>query len=395
MLVRIFIVAALVIVQSLMLVAPGVAETPTSSTEDDWDVATGGHFFSQTGGGNPGFGFAVNDAEGIPFWSQFKQEGGVSALGYPVSKRFVWDGYTTQVFQRGVLTWHAQEKQVVKLNLLDVLHDRGKDDWLQANKGVPKPLDAANFDKGKSWPEVVAGRQALLDVNPAIKAAYFAVPNPIERYGLPTSQVVDTPGYAVVRLQRAVIQQWKNDAPWAKAGEVTVALAGDLARESGLFPAGDVWKAEDGTKLPPKWGWQVANRVIPEGEHWIDVSISDQSITAMAGAQAVFRAPATTGKPTFPSPEGTFYIYSRVYNETMDSLTLDIPHDSPEGYDLKNIYYTQYFREGGYAIHTNYWQPDSVFGAVPTSHGCVGMHVEDAKFFWEFANYGTKIVIHK
>jgi hypothetical protein len=34
-----------------------------------------------------------------------------------------------------------------------------------------------------------------------------------------------------------VLQQWKQDVPWAKAGQVTVALGGDIAKEVGLVPA--------------------------------------------------------------------------------------------------------------------------------------------------------------
>ena len=36
--------------------------------------------------------------------------------------------------------------------------------------------------------------------------------------------------------QRAVIQQWKVDVPWARAGETTVANGGDVAKEAGLLP---------------------------------------------------------------------------------------------------------------------------------------------------------------
>jgi hypothetical protein len=41
----------------------------------------------------------------------------------------------------------------------------------------------------------------------------------------------------VVRTQRAVLQLWKHDEPWARAGDVTVANGGDLAKALGLFPA--------------------------------------------------------------------------------------------------------------------------------------------------------------
>ena len=40
----------------------------------------------------------------------------------------------------------------------------------------------------------------------------------------------------VVRAQRAVFQYWKEDVPWAKKGEVTLANSGDLAKEAGVFP---------------------------------------------------------------------------------------------------------------------------------------------------------------
>src|SRR5207244_6861639 len=36
---------------------------------------------------------------------------------------------------------------------------------------------------------------------------------------------------------------WKQDVPWAKAGEVTVALGGDIAKELGVLP--------DATALQP------------------------------------------------------------------------------------------------------------------------------------------------
>jgi len=41
----------------------------------------------------------------------------------------------------------------------------------------------------------------------------------------------------VVRTQRAVLQLWQRDEPWARAGDVTVANGGDVAKAWGLFPA--------------------------------------------------------------------------------------------------------------------------------------------------------------
>jgi hypothetical protein len=46
----------------------------------------------------------------------------------------------------------------------------------------------------------------------------------------------DMGGVIVLRAQRKVYQQWLGDRPWARAGEVTVANGGDLAKEGGLLP---------------------------------------------------------------------------------------------------------------------------------------------------------------
>src|SRR5262249_20794581 len=75
------------------------------------------------------------------------------------------------------------------------------------------------------------------DGYPALKAKYLGVVgDPIQANGLPVSDVVDMGDALVVRCQRVVLQQWKKDVPWAKAGEVTVALGGDIAKEAGILP---------------------------------------------------------------------------------------------------------------------------------------------------------------
>src|SRR5687767_10925252 len=59
----------------------------------DFDIPNG-HFYTQAGGGAGGF--AITDNDGMLFWSEFQRLGGVPALGYPISSRFVWDGFTVQ-----------------------------------------------------------------------------------------------------------------------------------------------------------------------------------------------------------------------------------------------------------------------------------------------------------
>ena len=206
-----------------------------TAAPQDWDVP-GGHFFTQTGGGT-GYGYAVTDDDGVRFWSEFRRLGGVPALGYPVSQRLEWDGFTAQVFQRAVFQWRPEVGQVNLVNVFDRLHELGQDGYLQAVRQTPPPKEWSD-EEGLPWDEVVRRRVAVLDAWPALRAKYYsAVGDPVQTYGLPTSDVVDEGNHYAVRAQRSVLQQWKEDVPWARAGEVTVALGGDILKELGVLPA--------------------------------------------------------------------------------------------------------------------------------------------------------------
>jgi lipoprotein-anchoring transpeptidase ErfK/SrfK len=131
-----------------------------------------------------------------------------------------------------------------------------------------------------------------------------------------------------------------------------------------------------------------------EDERWIAVNLTTQRAMAFVGAQPVRVALVTTGMPGWETPTGDFRIYQRVENETMDSVALGIPIDSPDGWYVDNVLYTQYVFSG-ITLHYNYWRPQSYFGNIPSSHGCVGLGYSDAKFFWDFAGIGTRVVIYE
>jgi hypothetical protein len=202
----------------------------------DWDLPTGGHFFTQAGGG-ANKGYAVTNESGVNFWNEFNRLGGVQAIGYPVSQRFQLNGYTCQAFQKVVMQWQAASGTAAFVNVFDLLHDGGIDDWLLSVRQTPKPLQD-DFTAGLDWNATVAKRLALLDSNSAIKAQYNAViGDPVHMNGLPTSAITDMGDSYAIRCQRIVIQQWKKDVPWASAGQVTVANGGDITKEAGTLPA--------------------------------------------------------------------------------------------------------------------------------------------------------------
>ena len=132
-----------------------------------------------------------------------------------------------------------------------------------------------------------------------------------------------------------------------------------------------------------------------EEEKWIDVSLSEQTVRAMVGEQAVHVAAATSGAPGFETPGGTHYVEpdGRVVLERMTASQAGY-NPSQASYDAERVLFTQYFDRQGNALHLNYWRADSVFGAAPTSHGCVGLRLHDAQYLWLFAEPGTRVEIH-
>ncbi|MCS6802653.1 MAG: N-acetylmuramoyl-L-alanine amidase [Chloroflexota bacterium] len=206
---------------------------PAAAQAADYPIRNG-WFFTQTAGGQPG-GYSVTD-DGAPFWTSFRQLGGVDALGYPVSRRMLWDGQPAQAFQKGVLHWRPDLNRMVLVNVFDELTKAGKDPWLREVRLVPRPQPIPDEDK-LDFGTITVRRLALLEANPAISARYWAADDPLTFYGLPVSPIEDYGSVAVVRLQRAVLQQWKTNRPWARAGDVVVANGGDVAKEAGLFPA--------------------------------------------------------------------------------------------------------------------------------------------------------------
>ncbi|MFN8533796.1 MAG: hypothetical protein U0556_09635, partial [Dehalococcoidia bacterium] len=241
---------SLLLIAVLILVLLPFGQYATAQSRDDFAVP-GGWFFSQANGkaGGGDIGFTVTNNNGIPFWDWFNRYGGVSNVGYPISERFIWNGFTVQAFQKVVFQWRRDSGTVAIVNVFDELSSAGKDDWLATARQVPKSNDWS-ADTGKSWNQVVAAHQGLLDAYPAIRTAYFAADDPIALNGLPMSSQ-ELSNVVVVRAQRKVFQLWKVDVPWARAGQVVVANGGDVGKEAGLYPAAAIIPKTPGGELPP------------------------------------------------------------------------------------------------------------------------------------------------
>lgn len=333
-------VSALLLTLLAGLMVPGPAalraQEPLDFPLTDGSGRVVGHFYKQANGqgGAGDLGFAVTDAEGVPFWSAFQALGGPEVVGYPISGRFLWDGLVTQAFQRLILQWNSG--QVAIVNVVDLFTRYGRDDWLQVQKQVPTPFDWS-ADRGRSWADVVAAHQALLDPFPAIREVYFRASDPIALFGLPQA-AADYPTVSVVRAQRAVLQQWKVDTPWARAGQVTVANGADIAKEAGILaavagealrpasaslPAGAGRQPPGATALPPA----AAGRLV------LRLTVSDPNPPAGGSLTLQAELTDTAGRP---QADAVVAVIGRFSADAPD-LALFLPNTDPQGRTSQTI----------------------------------------------------------
>jgi hypothetical protein len=130
-------------------------------------------------------------------------------------------------------------------------------------------------------------------------------------------------------------------------------------------------------------------------EKWIDVNLTNQTVSAMVGDQAIHIALASTGSADFPTPAGPHRIEPDGRVALVDMTASQAGYSPAQAtYNVERVLFTQYFDRIGNAIHLNYWRPEEVYGNTATSHGCVGLQLHDAQYFWLFGEPNMRVEIH-
>lgn len=125
------------------------------------------------------------------------------------------------------------------------------------------------------------------------------------------------------------------------------------------------------------------------GEKWIDVNLSNYTVTAYEGATVVLGPyPSVIGTPQTPTVTGTFKIYQVNRSMTMRGTNVD-----GSRYETPDVPYAQFFH-GGYALHGAYWRSSFGYGGSAGSHGCVNLPVSAAGELYDWGGIGTVVVSH-
>ncbi len=109
------------------------------------------------------------------------------------------------------------------------------------------------------------------------------------------------------------------------------------------------------------------------------------------GEPGVF--PASLGRPEFPTPVGSYTALSKERSVVMDSSSVGIPVDAPDGY-LLTVDYAVRITSRGLFVHSAPWAVNSL-GYENVSHGCISLSPEDAEWYFNTVNIGDPVIVQE
>lgn len=124
------------------------------------------------------------------------------------------------------------------------------------------------------------------------------------------------------------------------------------------------------------------------------VSTADDNthmITVTRNGEVVKTMPTSMGKPKHETPNGIYIVGEQLPKMIMDSSTYGVPTTDPEGYKLEVEYATR-ISNSGIFVHAAPWSVGQQ-GKSNTSHGCLNVSTENAKWFMENSRRGDPVVV--
>jgi len=103
--------------------------------------------------------------------------------------------------------------------------------------------------------------------------------------------------------------------------------------------------------------------------------------------------PASMGRPEYPTPVGTYTVLAKERSVIMDSTTVGIPIDDPDGYRL-TVDYAVRISSRGLFVHSAPWAVNSL-GYDNVSHGCISLSPEDAEWYFNTVNIGDPVIVQE
>lgn len=139
------------------------------------------------------------------------------------------------------------------------------------------------------------------------------------------------------------------------------------------------WPLADGSgyvssKHSRRWIPMDASEEAPTDEVWLDVELTQQTLTLWRGHSPSFVTLVSTGTWKDPTPRGLYRLEAKLAVSAMRSKP-----SADDAYHVEAVPWVMYF-DGRYGLHGTYWH--NRFGRR-TSHGCINLSPLDARRVFE------------
>ena len=167
--------------------------------------------------------------------------------------------------------------------------------------------------------------------------------------------------------------RWRPKEYWKPGTDVAV-----RSQLEGVNLGGGVWGDDDDLVR-----FRIGSSMVST------VNIGEHRMVVEQDGNVIRRLPITTGKPGWDTRTGTKVIISKEREVVMDAATLDVDESDPEYYRL-DVEYAMRLTWSGEYVHAAPWSVSSQ-GEENVSHGCTGMSLRDAGWFFNASKPGDVI----
>lgn len=153
-------------------------------------------------------------------------------------------------------------------------------------------------------------------------------------------------------------------------------------RPEQFWPAGsDVTVSAGGTNV----AYHVGDAFVATADD------ATETITITRNGDVVKTMPTSMGKAGHETPNGTYIISEMNRKMIMDSATYGVPSTAAEGYRLE-VEYASRMSNSGIFLHAAPWSVAQQ-GVSDSSHGCLNVSTENAKWYFENAKKGDPVIV--
>lgn len=188
-----------------------------------------------------------------------------------------------------------------------------------------------------------------------------------------------------VQMSVPVVGAWH----WLDAREVHF-------RPQAYWPTGEhvtVLSDLDGVQAAPGvWGVTSRSVAFSVGDaHISTVDINSHMMTVTTNGAVVQSFKDSAGRDKYPTMGGVHVVLSKEPDVLMDSQSVGIPRNSPDGY-YEHVAEDVNISDGGEFVHSAPWSVGQQ-GNSNVSHGCVNLAPSDAAWFYNFSQRGDIVNI--